>query len=306
MKILYLFIILFLTTISSVSAFHVYGYVYAGFNSSMPPINGTYIETTCWHLDMTTARVGTTNTTGGYDNYFEPEDCVTNDYVQSCIDGVSTQCNTRTRYTTSILPFNIYTTCAYPANYNTLCIVNITLYDELTGKVLNQSADVKLSSETNQTTYSINGSALRNITYTNYSVYVNSSGSTNYDSRYYYINNEIRNGLFKIYLTKNASSVLFTLRDSGTALPISEASISMYVFLNNTWSLVESKLSDVTGKAIFNYYPLVNYKFYISATGYNNNLYDLDPILFSNYVVLMVRNQTPIGQNQTQPSIFLI
>jgi hypothetical protein len=177
-------------------------------------------------------------------------------------------------------------------------IENITLYDEQTGAKLTQVADVTFTNLNivNITTYSINESAVKNISLGNYTVYINSSGTKNYDSRYYTLTqSQMFNGSLNFYLSSNASQVLFTLRDSGSAMPIEGANIIMYRFIGGDWTTVESKFSDVTGKAMFNYYPNNHYQFYISATGYNNNLYDLDPISFSNYVVLMVRNSTPVS-----------
>jgi hypothetical protein len=61
----------------------------------------------------------------------------------------------------------------------------------------------------------------------------------------------------------------------------------MYKTINGSWTPVESKYSDITGKTQFYYMALVNYKFYLSKTGYDDKVFNLNPVLFSEYDIKM-------------------
>jgi len=63
----------------------------------------------------------------------------------------------------------------------------------------------------------------------------------------------------------------------------------MYKLINSTWSVVESKYSDISGRALLYYDPIGSYKFYLSLTGYTDYVFFLNPILFSAYDVYMTK-----------------
>jgi hypothetical protein len=63
----------------------------------------------------------------------------------------------------------------------------------------------------------------------------------------------------------------------------------MYRVIGGVWSPVESKLTDITGKAQFTYLPDTNYKFFLSKTDYQDYVFYLNPILFTTYDITMER-----------------
>jgi len=76
-------------------------------------------------------------------------------------------------------------------------------------------------------------------------------------------------------------------RDSSELLE--NAFITMYKQINGSWTTVESKYSDITGRAQFVYTAYTNYKFYVSKDTYEDYIFYLSPILFSSYDVKLTK-----------------
>ncbi len=55
--------------------------------------------------------------------------------------------------------------------------------------------------------------------------------------------------------------------------------------INATWTITESKLSDITGRAQFSYLPAIKYKFTVSLAGFSTKIFYLDPIIFASYTL---------------------
>lgn len=89
------------------------------------------------------------------------------------------------------------------------------------------------------------------------------------------------------YLTTSTFTTIFTAKDSLTSTVIEGASAIMYRILNGSWTPIESKSTDITGKAQFTYIPNVNYRFYFSKTNYEDLIFTLTPVLFSEYDINM-------------------
>jgi len=94
------------------------------------------------------------------------------------------------------------------------------------------------------------------------------------------------------YLTTNYSTTLFTVVDFDSLSVLENVLSTMYKFIGGSWKPVESKYTDVTGKVQFYYDPTTNYKFYLSKSGYNDNIFNLNPILFSTYDIKLIRSTT--------------
>jgi hypothetical protein len=91
------------------------------------------------------------------------------------------------------------------------------------------------------------------------------------------------------YLAKNTLNTLLTVLDSDTAATIENAGISMQKTINSSWATVESRTTDITGRAQFTYSPSTKYKFTVVKSGYETKEFTLDPILFSSYDVYITR-----------------
>jgi hypothetical protein len=89
------------------------------------------------------------------------------------------------------------------------------------------------------------------------------------------------------YLSASIDTTIFTFQDESSGETLEGVSATMYRLINSTWTVVESKLSDITGRVQFTYTLGVKYKFYNTLTGYDDKIFYLDPVLFSTYSVKM-------------------
>ena len=116
-------------------------------------------------------------------------------------------------------------------------------------------------------------------------------GSDGFTERNYFVTVQNRSAqLLNTYLATNTSQVTFTSLDIDSDNIISGASITMYRSINNTWSSVESRSTDITGRAVFNYVPDKNYRFISSKEGYEDKVFNLDPIIFDFYNIRLRRD----------------
>ena len=86
----------------------------------------------------------------------------------------------------------------------------------------------------------------------------------------------------------NASAVTFTTKNSANKGVISGVLVKMYQLLNGTPSLVQSKLTGVTGTARLPYVAGKHYLVNFSRSGYNVLSANFNPITSSTYDILMV------------------
>jgi len=86
-------------------------------------------------------------------------------------------------------------------------------------------------------------------------------------------------------------TTIFTLQDIVTTDIISGATISMYKLINNVWTLVSSKASDITGRSQFSYITGIEYSFVVTKEGYTQREFLLMPI-YNSYTIRL----TPTGE----------
>jgi len=114
--------------------------------------------------------------------------------------------------------------------------------------------------------------------------------SASYAERAYNLTvSEESSQILTAYLSKDTENVIFTVIDIDTGAPLENALVTMYRSINSSWSAVESKFTDVTGRAQLSYSPSVKYKFLFIMASYEIKLFYLDPVLFSSYDVLMTK-----------------
>lgn len=129
--------------------------------------------------------------------------------------------------------------------------------------------------------------------------------SDNYSSRTYQVT--IGNGTHQTltaYLSTNTNQTTFTLTDKDTSEILTNVLVTMYRMIGGTWSAVESKYTDVTGKAVLNYVPEKNYKFYLSKENYTDYVFYLNPVLYDEYSIQMEK-QTDINDTQDYSQVAL-
>jgi len=163
--------------------------------------------------------------------------------------------------------------------------IRFFIYDEDNNSLITENITIIISGDPyEQTLYTANGTIfVENIPDGTYNIKL---FNANYTERTYLttVSNKSTQEL-NAYLTQQQNSVTFTTLDGSSSTALSTVAITMYRVINNTWISVESKLTDITGRAVFNYVTNTNYRFIASKTGYQDKIFNLDPIIFEFYNV---------------------
>lgn len=164
--------------------------------------------------------------------------------------------------------------------------VYFNVYDSETNVYITSNVSITLTGADENTYYTSTGKYfLSNITDGNYTVKVVDVAGNYSLSSYYITVADNSYQTLNTYLTADAEQVVFTVTDSLTSASLEGATFSQSKLINATYTLIESKSTDITGKAQFNYISTAKYRFIISLTGYTSKTFYLDPILFSTYTV---------------------
>lgn len=166
--------------------------------------------------------------------------------------------------------------------------IRITIRDEITNDLINTTTITARFTD-NATTWENTTSTgylfVYNLTPATYTILFYGGG---YSTRTYTVTVGDRSTqTLTAYMLSSNYSTTFTIKDADTADTIDNVSVSMYKLINSTWTIVESKYSDVSGRALFYYDPIGSYKFYLSKPEYVDYVFFLNPILFSSYDVYM-------------------
>lgn len=163
--------------------------------------------------------------------------------------------------------------------------IRFFIYDENNNSLITENITIIISGDPyEQTLYTSNGTLfVENIPDGTYNIKL---FNANYTERTYLttVSNKSTQEL-NAYLTQEQNSVTFTTLDGSSSTALGGVAITMYRVINNTWISVESKLTDITGRAVFNYVTNTNYRFIASRTGYQDKIFNLDPIIFEFYNV---------------------
>jgi hypothetical protein len=89
------------------------------------------------------------------------------------------------------------------------------------------------------------------------------------------------------YLSKSTAYSVFTVGDSNTFQPIEGATVNVERLINGSYVTVDSKSTDITGKAQIVYTPLTSYRFTIAKTSYTSKVFILNPVLFTEYTIYL-------------------
>ena len=103
-----------------------------------------------------------------------------------------------------------------------------------------------------------------------------------------------------VYLANTTSITTFTIQDALGGNTIQNASVRQEQYINGSWQVITVRLTDITGTAEINYNHNTEYRFTISARGYETQSFSLNPILNDAYTVRMVLN----GENQSNSDWF--
>ena len=182
--------------------------------------------------------------------------------------------------------FQNYTFQAYTTNS-----VRLYAYDEVTLSLITSTLTIIFSGATEQT-YNTSTGFLYIDNLTDGSWTIKLSGG-NYTLKSYIIT--VANGSSQeldAYLSTSILTSIFAILnyDSGAVLP--GATFTQNRLINGTWTVVDSKTSDITGRVQILYIANVKYQFYVSLTGYDTNIFYLDPVIFSTYNVRLTKVTT--------------
>ena len=167
--------------------------------------------------------------------------------------------------------------------------IRFEVYDEATNELITQNVNVLISGDPYEESFNFSGGEhfKDKIIDGVYNIKISSEG---YDERNYLVSVAHRSTqLLKAYLASNTTQVTFTTLDLDSNNIISDASITMFRSVNNTWQTVESRSTDITGRAVFNYVPGSSYRFVANSDGYLEKSFVLNPIIFEFYNVRLSR-----------------
>ena len=183
-----------------------------------------------------------------------------------------------------------YNQTLYPTNS-----INITILDENTGNPIIANITMQFSN--------ILIGGFTNITDTG-SFFVDNLDTgewgilftgDDYSPKTYYVTVANRSHSYlTAYLSQNYSTTIFTVTNKDTSELLDGVSATMYRIIGGNWTVVGSKLTDISGKIEFAYQENINYRFFFSNTGYDNYIFTLTPILFSEYDVKMQSTTTQV------------
>jgi hypothetical protein len=179
--------------------------------------------------------------------------------------------------------------------------INIYIYDESTNSLILQNTTINyLSNITEIITNTSTGTIfISNLTP---NIYTFRFSTENYSDRTYQVTistSSTQN--LNVYLAKNTSDTTLTILDDSNSQTLNNVQASMYRFINGSWSVVETKLSNIIGTATFNYIPNERYKFYLTLNGYASKEFELNPITSSTYTIRMI----PTTQITIDNTIFI-
>lgn len=102
------------------------------------------------------------------------------------------------------------------------------------------------------------------------------------------------------YLTEStANNVVFTFQDlSNNNQLLQDVTFTTEKFINSSYILVDTSLSDISGRVQVNYETGARYRFTATKTNYNTKQFVLDPIIFTEYTIRLQNNISIINTDQ--------
>ena len=174
--------------------------------------------------------------------------------------------------------------------------VNITVRDESSYGLVTQNITVVFSLVGGTQQYIIIDNTgyflFEGISAGNYTVSFTSITPTVYTVRTYNVMIGERSTQFLQAFLNSGTDVLFTYSDITSGDLLEDVGVSMYRIINSSWTLVETRATDITGRVQFSFVSNIKYQFISSLTGYEPKTFELDPILFTSYNVKMSKTAT--------------
>jgi len=170
----------------------------------------------------------------------------------------------------------------YPQNS-----ILINIYSEGTGLPIYDNITIIITGNASEDTYYTTNATyfIDNLTAGTYTVKFNGD---NYTLTSYTVT-VLEGGtqILNAYLSGSTDTVIMIYLDDDSGTTLEEVSASMSRLINGTWTVIQSKSSDITGRVQFSYTVGVAYRFTSTLTNYDTKIFTLDPILFDSYNVKM-------------------
>jgi hypothetical protein len=167
--------------------------------------------------------------------------------------------------------------------------IRVIIKDEATGNSITTNTTILVTSDIYEETFSTTSGTylIENLTD---DVYELRFTVADYTDRLYSVTvTEGSTQTLTAFLTSTTDTVIFTVLDDSSGNAIEGARVSMYALIDAQWVTVESKLTDITGKVQLLYSKNRRYKFVVSDDDYISKTFELNPVLFDNYNVRLVK-----------------
>ena len=185
----------------------------------------------------------------------------------------------------------------YPTNS-----ISIYIRDEATNNLITENVTILFSSISGDfTNYTSSGTFfIESLDPNSYDI---TFSSENYQNRIYTVtvSNRSHQNL-NSFLSKSTDTTIFSITNKDTTESLQDVSITMDRTINGTWTPVESRSSDITGRVQFTYEKGIQYRFTLTKSNYDNLLFYLNPVLFSTYNIQL---QPQFSDNFSQDYIDL-
>jgi len=195
---------------------------------------------------------------------------------------------------TTIVPSN--STPAYQFRVYTTNSILVNIFDADTGfRITSENITVTISGESYEVSNTNNSGSVYFDEIPD-GLYTIKLAGENYALRQYEVTVADRSTqTLNAFLSLNTQQVTFTVADYDTYSPIEGCSIGMYQLVNSSWTLIEAKNTDITGRAQLTYVPYTRYRFNVACDDYTAREFYLDPVIFDTYTVRM-QSQAGIDQ----------
>lgn len=192
-------------------------------------------------------------------------------------------------------PYDTSTITSYPYsfvyNISKVPAVNITIRTEANNSLITELVTMEFVSNTTAFTNTTTTGTFYDDSIPT-GAYTITFSSANFTSRQYQATfNEFTYQELNAYLVPTGSpNTVFTFKDRDTSNLLEDVILTVEANVDGVWTVVEVLSSDITGKAQFDYVASKAYRFTASKTGYTSKTWELNPILFSSYVINMVKD----------------
>lgn len=132
------------------------------------------------------------------------------------------------------------------------------------------------------------------LTYFNSSNYTFTFSSAGYEDAVYnvFIGNHTYQNLNAYLQDITNTDVIFTLRDYDTSVTIGDVTFTIEQFINGSFILINSLLTDLAGNVEIPFIDGARYRFSASKSGYDTRIFELNPIIFNSYTVRLKKSIT--------------